>query len=125
MLLGRPNYGGFNYVPVNSCIFPVTNCDGCHVISVEGLKGPDKARGQDTGELSAVQNALVECHGAQCGLCTPGIAIALTALHQTHNGADKAEVERALEGNLCRCTGYASIIESGLRVEARRFEIFG
>ena len=118
VLLGRPTRDGFDYQPINACIFPVYNCDGCHVISVEGLNGPELARGQDTGQLSAVQNALVNCHGAQCGFCTPGIAISLTALHEVKRGeADKAEVERALEGNLCRCTGYASIIESGLAVE--------
>ncbi len=119
VLLGRPTPNGFDYAPINSCIFPVYNCDGCHVITVEGLNGPELTRGQDTGELSAVQNALVACHGAQCGFCTPGIAITLTALHQTKRGdATKEEVERALEGNLCRCTGYASIIESGLSVDA-------
>ena len=118
VLLGRRSGEKFDYATVNSCIFPVYNCEGCHVVTVEGLNGPDKTRGQDTGELSPVQAALVACHGAQCGFCTPGIAIALTALHQAKKGADKAEVERALEGNLCRCTGYASIIESGLRVDA-------
>ncbi len=121
VLLGRPTQNGFDYQPINACIFPTFACDGAHIITVEGLNGPDHLGGQDDGFLSPVQNAMVECHGAQCGFCTPGMVVTLTAFHQQKRlqSADlKAEVQSALEGNLCRCTGYSPIIEAGTRVES-------
>ena len=116
VLLGRPGDAEFVYAAVNACIFPVYNCDGCHVITVEGLNGPEWVGGPDGGQLSAVQSALVECHGAQCGFCTPGMAISLTAARENEVSslADKAEVARVLTGNLCRCTGYTQILEAGV-----------
>lgn len=117
VLLGKPNGATFHYDSVNACLLPVWNCDGCHVVTVEGLNGPDLVSGQDTGKLSPVQNALVQCHGTQCGFCTPGIAVTLTAFHE--NGAEicRENVQSALEGNLCRCTGYSPIIEAGMSVD--------
>ncbi|BCM93911.1 caffeine dehydrogenase subunit gamma [Abditibacteriota bacterium] len=117
ILLGRPTQSGFNYQPINSCIFPVFACDGAHVITVEGLNGPDKVGGQDDGVLSPVQCAMVDCHGAQCGFCTPGIVITLTAFHENRVQSSAEDVKAALEGNLCRCTGYSPIIEAGMSVE--------
>lgn len=119
VLVGRPNGESFTYQPINSCIFPVFNCDGAHIITVEGLNGPSYVSGQDEGVLSAVQKAIVECHGAQCGFCTPGVVITLTAFNE-RSGADNAEkdVQSALEGNLCRCTGYSAILEAGHSLES-------
>jgi xanthine dehydrogenase small subunit len=120
VLLGKPVGDSFAYAPVNSCIFPVFGCDGAHIITVEGLNGPSLLGSQAEG-ISAVQSALVECHGAQCGFCTPGIAITLTAFHENNpsgQGDLKERVQSALEGNLCRCTGYSPIIEAGISVAA-------
>jgi xanthine dehydrogenase small subunit len=121
VLLGRPdeNENGFDYQPVNACILPVFACDGAHIVSVEGLNGPDRVGGEDTGVLSPVQRALVECHGAQCGFCTPGMVITLSAFHEQSRPlpATREDVQAALEGNLCRCTGYTPIIDAGLSVE--------
>lgn len=120
VLLGKPTNDGFDYKPVNACILPLFACDGCHIITVEGLNGPEFISGGDTGILSPVQNAMVECHGAQCGFCTPGIVITLTAFHEKscgENSSNDVDVQAALEGNLCRCTGYTPIIEAGTQVE--------
>ncbi|RYX83547.1 hypothetical protein EON83_14200 [bacterium] len=118
VLLGRSSQSGFNYQPINSCILPLFACDGAHIITVEGLNGPDSVGGQDDGVLSPIQSAMVECHGAQCGFCTPGIVVTLTAFHENRSGFTKEELTSALEGNLCRCTGYSPIIEAGLSVES-------
>jgi xanthine dehydrogenase small subunit len=120
VLLGKPVGDSFAYAPINSCIFPVFGCDGAHIVTVEGLNGPSHLGGQDDGKLSAVQSAMVECHGAQCGFCTPGIVVTLTAFHEnnTLEGDLKERVQSALEGNLCRCTGYSPIIEAGSSVDA-------
>ena len=93
---------------VNSCLGAVAQCDGRKVTTVEGL-----AR----GELHAVQRALVQCGGAQCGICTPGIAVC--AAHVVDRGllaADeataRAQVRELLAGNICRCTGYQLIVDA-------------
>ena len=118
VLIGRPNQNGeLDYQPVNACILPMFAVDGAHVVTVEGLNGPFHVGGADDGTISAVQRALVECHGAQCGFCTPGIAVTLTAFSQNQTFNSKDEVCSALEGNLCRCTGYAPIIDAALSVE--------
>ncbi len=119
VLLGRPTGNEITYQTVNACILPVFACDGAHIISVEGLNGPNHVGGQDDGTLSRVQRAMVECHGAQCGFCTPGMVVALTAFHQKNRSQTpnlRDEVQSALEGNLCRCTGYTPIIDAALSV---------
>lgn len=129
VLLGRPRPNandGFDYAPINACIYPVYACDGSHIITVEGLNGPDLVAGQDTGALGAVQSAMVDCHGAQCGFCTPGVVVALTAFHQGARGPiTRDAVQSALEGNLCRCTGYAPIIDAGVSVERAQVRALG
>ncbi len=117
ILLGRPTQSDFNYQPINSCIFPVFACDGAHIVTVEGVNGPGSVSGQDDGVFSPVQSAMIECHGAQCGFCTPGIVITLTAFHENRPSCSQEDVKTALEGNLCRCTGYSPIIEAGVNVE--------
>ena len=95
---------------VNSCLVAIGQCDGRSVVTVEGL-----AR----GELHAVQRALVACGGAQCGICTPGIAVC--AAHIVDSGlvdaadggrAARDRVRELLAGNLCRCTGYQLIVDA-------------
>jgi xanthine dehydrogenase small subunit len=94
--------------PMASCLLLVGAADGCEVETVEGL-----AAG---GALHAVQRAMVECHGSQCGFCTPGFVMALYAHQRAGGGATRAALCDALAGNLCRCTGYAPILAAGLRL---------
>ena len=107
VLVGRLGEQGLDYTPVNACIRSLASCDGCHVVTVEHLRGAD-------GGLHPVQRAMVEHHGSQCGFCTPGFVIALYALWMETPHPTEAQIERALQGNLCRCTGYAPIIRAGL-----------
>jgi carbon-monoxide dehydrogenase small subunit len=76
---------------------------GAAVTTIEGLGGPD-------GALSPVQDAFREEHGLQCGFCTPGFVVSVTALLQENPKPSETEIREALSGNLCRCTGYQGII---------------
>ena len=105
VLVGRLTEGGLCYEPVNACIRFLASLDGCHVVTVEHLRGPD-------GGLHPVQQALVEHHGSQCGFCTPGFVMSLYALWMGNPDPSEAQIETALQGNLCRCTGYAPIIRA-------------
>ncbi len=105
VLVGRPDGGGVKYLPVDSCIQFVYQLDGTHVVTVEGLP--------ETGDdLHPVQKAMVECHGSQCGYCTPGFVMALAGWAEGGADADPAAVRTALTGNLCRCTGYLPILDA-------------
>jgi xanthine dehydrogenase small subunit len=99
--------GKLRYQPVNACILCIGALEGKEVITVEGLK-----RGH---ELHPVQKAMVDCHGSQCGFCTPGFVMALHAQYKTGTPADLRD---AIAGNLCRCTGYRPILEAGERARA-------
>ena len=105
VLVGRLRDGDLRYEAVNSCIRLLPSLDGCHVVTVEHLAGAD-------GGLHPVQRAMVDCHGSQCGFCTPGIVMVLVALWLERPRPSEAEVRRALQGNLCRCTGYAPILRA-------------
>ncbi len=105
VLVGRLRSGEVRYEAVNSCIRLLPSLDGCHVVTIEHLAGPD-------GGLQPVQQAMVDCHASQCGFCTPGIVMALYALWLERPRSSDAEVRRALQGNLCRCTGYAPILRA-------------
>jgi xanthine dehydrogenase small subunit len=107
VLVGRLAGGALHYEPVNACIRLLASLDGCHVVTVEHLRGAD-------GGLHPVQAALVEHHGSQCGFCTPGFVMALYALWMENAAPTEDEVETALQGNLCRCTGYAPIVRAAL-----------
>ncbi len=107
VLVGRLSGSALVYEPVNACIRPLVTVDGCHVVTIEHLRGPD-------GGLHPVQRAMVDHHGSQCGFCTPGFVMALYALWMERPHPTEAEAERALQGNLCRCTGYAPIIRAAL-----------
>ena len=96
---------GVDYVPVNSCIQLLPTLDGKSVKTVESLKKPD-------GTLHPVQQAMVNCHGSQCGFCTPGIVMSLVNLVQVNPSPKRQDVSDALSGNLCRCTGYAPILDA-------------
>jgi carbon-monoxide dehydrogenase small subunit len=90
--------------PVNSCMVLAAECDGSHIVTVEGLA--------HDGVLDPLQQALIEHGGVQCGFCTPGVLVSARALldHNPNPSAD--EIREALVGNLCRCTGYLRIVDA-------------
>jgi aerobic carbon-monoxide dehydrogenase small subunit len=91
---------------VNSCLVPVLQAEGAALQTVEGL-----APG---GELQALQRAFLNCGGAQCGICTPGMLVAAAHLLEHNPRPTLAEIREGLAGNLCRCTGFIRIFESVL-----------
>ncbi|UEM05981.1 xanthine dehydrogenase small subunit [Skermanella rosea] len=111
VVVGRLEDGQVRYEAVNACIRFVATLDGCQVLTVEHLKGAD-------GSLHPVQQALVDCHGSQCGFCTPGFVMSMFALYKGEEAPDGAAVDDALAGNLCRCTGYAPIVAASERMYA-------
>ena len=96
---------------VRSCLTFAVMVDGAAVTTVEGLAGSD-------GELSPVQRAFRECHGLQCGFCTPGFLMLATELLDRSPAPGDDEIAEALGGNLCRCTGYVNIVRSVRRAAA-------
>jgi len=91
--------------PRPSCITLAATCDGAVIETLEGLGGRN-------GTLSPLQQAFHERLGTQCGFCTPGMVVSATALLRANPSPDEAEIRAALEGNLCRCTGYVKIIDA-------------
>ena len=89
---------------VKSCTVLAVQAEGCEITTIEGL-----AQG---GELHPVQQAFHEQHGLQCGYCTPGFVMATVSLLQENPSPSEGEIRRALEGNLCRCTGYDHIVRA-------------
>ena len=90
---------------VRSCLVFAVQADGHEITTVEGIANPD-------GSLSAVQQAMQDCHGLQCGFCTPGIVVSLTAYLRDNDQPTDDELRDALSGNLCRCTGYQGIVNA-------------
>jgi carbon-monoxide dehydrogenase small subunit len=90
--------------PVKACATLAVQADGSAVTTIEGL-GTAQAP-------SVIQQAFMECHGLQCGFCTPGMVVSTAALLARCPQPTDAQIEHALEGNLCRCTGYVNIVES-------------
>lgn len=111
VLVGRLFNGQLKYESVNACIRFVGSLDGCHVVTVEALAGTD-------GTLHPVQQAMVDTHASQCGFCTPGFVMSLYGLWMQNPQPNTQEIEKALQGNLCRCTGYAAIIRAAESVSA-------
>lgn len=97
--------------PVNSCLVLAREVDGCRVTTIEG-----EARG---GELSQLQQAFIELGAVQCGFCTPGMIMSARALLTRRPDPTEEEVKEAISGNLCRCTGYKSIVAAVLAAAAR------
>jgi len=95
---------------VNACIQFLPTLDGKALFTVESLKS------RADGTLHPVQRAMVECHGSQCGFCTPGFVMSLYALYRTEREPDESQVRQALSGNLCRCTGYRPILAAARRM---------
>lgn len=106
VLVGRLSGDEIAYEAVTACIRLVGSLHGTHVVTIEHLRG-------ENGALHPVQQAMVDYHGSQCGFCTPGIVMSLYALWMRQPEPGRAAIEQALQGNLCRCTGYAPIIRAG------------
>ncbi len=96
------DHAQLRYRSLNACLTFVASLHGKQLISVEDLK--------HQGQLHSVQQAMVECHGSQCGFCTPGFVMSLFALQKNDDTADPHKAHEALAGNLCRCTGYRPIL---------------
>jgi carbon-monoxide dehydrogenase small subunit len=88
---------------VRSCLIFAVQVNGAEVTTIEGIGSAD-------GDLSTVQSAFRDCHGLQCGFCTPGFVISVTAFLRDHADPSDEEIRQALSGNLCRCTGYQGIL---------------
>lgn len=89
---------------VNSCLIPVLQTSGAKIVTIEGLAS--------SGDLEALQQSFLDCGGAQCGICTPGMILAAHHLLSKHPQASLEEIREGLSGNLCRCTGYTQILEA-------------
>jgi xanthine dehydrogenase small subunit len=96
---------GDAFVPVNACILSMFQLDAASIVTVEGLK------------MNGVQQAMIACHGAQCGYCTPGFVVAMTGLFETRDRVDEPCARAGLVGNLCRCTGYEPILKAACAVD--------
>ena len=108
VVLARACDGKLDQRPVNACILLMGQVDGAEILTIEDLA--------EGNVLHPIQQAMVDHHGSQCGFCTPGIVMSLFALHQDAQGpVTKPEVETALAGNLCRCTGYRPIMDAALQ----------
>lgn len=111
VVLAELRAGQVRYRAVNACLLFVPALDGKALFTVESLRG----RG---GELHPIQRAMVECHGSQCGFCTPGFVMSIFALYESEPEPSRARIDEALAGNLCRCTGYRPIVEAVRRAYA-------
>ncbi len=96
---------------VKSCTVLAAQADGSDVTTLEGLADLD-------GRMHPVQQAFQECHGLQCGYCTPGMVLALTSLLNEIDSPSEDDIRHGLEGNLCRCTGYHNIVAAALAASA-------
>ncbi len=97
----------FDGVAIRSCLMLAVQANGHEITTVEGL-APDK------DHLHPLQEAMRECHGLQCGYCTPGILMTMKAFLDEHASPNEADIREALSGNLCRCTGYQHIVDAML-----------
>jgi xanthine dehydrogenase small subunit len=113
VLIGRLTEHGLRYESVNACIRFLGSLHGTHVVTVEHLAGRD-------GALHPVQQAMVDFHGSQCGFCTPGFIMSLYGLWLSNGTPTRADIESALQGNLCRCTGYEPIIKAAEHISVNR-----
>jgi len=112
VLVGRPDGERLKYQSVDSCILFLFQLDSTHIVTVEGL--------QQGAALTEVQQSMIDCHGSQCGFCTPGFVVALTGMLEYTSQLDEACLRYGLTGNLCRCTGYATILEAATQVDGQR-----
>src|SRR6266576_2595363 len=100
---------------VNSCLVPVAQVAGATIKTIEGVANGD--------QLHAVQQAFIECGGAQCGICTPGMVLAAVDLLDRNPNPSAADIRNGLAGNLCRCTGYMKVFDSVGRACQKECEV--
>lgn len=108
VLVGHMRDGMLHYKSVNACIQFLASLDAKHIVTIEALAD---------GSLKPLQDAMVKYHGSQCGFCTPGIMMSLFALFMNNIQPSENDIETALQGNLCRCTGYEPIIKAALSLK--------
>jgi len=111
VLVGKLSAGKLVYESVNACIRFLGSLDGCHVVTIEHLRG-------EGGKLHPVQQAMVDFHGSQCGFCTPGFVMSLYGLWMRTPDPSVVAIEKALQGNLCRCTGYEAIVRAAQAISS-------
>ena len=111
VFIGRPNADKIEYRTACSCIQFLYQLDATHIVTIEGLKYD--------GQLNPVQEAMVACQGTQCGFCTPGFVVSICAMFENLGStrATPGDVQKACVGNLCRCTGYESILRAGSSID--------
>jgi xanthine dehydrogenase small subunit len=114
VFIGRPSGDQIVYKPITSCIQFLHQLDCTHIITIEGLT--------PASGLNPIQQAMVRCHGAQCGFCTPGIIVSMYSAFEGAAAVCESDLRSALVGNLCRCTGYQSIIRAGLETPAEEIQ---
>ena len=117
ILVGTNNEGRVDYQTITSCISPLGNAHGKHIVTIEGINLPK--------ELNTVQQAMADNYATQCGFCTPGFVVSMTGFALNSAGTEPAEYHRcndAVSGNICRCTGYKSIEKAGFQVEKKLLE---
>ena len=102
--------------PMRICVKLVKNFGGQRILTIEGMAAPD-------GTLHPLQQAMHDKHGLQCGYCTPGILMTMTAFLAEHPVPDEAQVREALSGNLCRCTGYQHIVDAVLEAAEKMRDV--
>jgi xanthine dehydrogenase small subunit len=107
VLVGELKNDGVEYRSMTSCLLALANVQGKHIVTVEGLNLPTGQAGMDG--LSPVQQAMVDENGTQCGFCTPGFVVSLSGCCLSNESVTKELAVRAIDGNICRCTGYKSI----------------
>jgi xanthine dehydrogenase small subunit len=110
-----------SYFPIDSCIAFLFQLDGTHIVTVEGLS--------DSQELTCVQQAMIDCHGSQCGFCTPGFVMAMTGVMERQmatsgmaNNSLPCDWPLELSGNLCRCTGYQPILNACEQISGASYQ---
>lgn len=109
VMVGRLENGAVDYRSINACIALLPTLDGRQIVTVEHLKTISG------GDLHPVQKSMVACHGSQCGFCTPGFVMALANLMHHEDDASDENIQDAIAGNLCRCTGYRPIVDAARR----------
>lgn len=111
VVVGELEGGAMRYRAIDSCLLLLPMLNGKQLLTVEDLA----PAGAEIEDLHPVQRCMVECNGSQCGYCTPGIVMSLFALYKSGARPERARIEDALTGNLCRCTGYRSIVEAAAK----------
>ena len=107
VMVGNRVRSRMNYQSMTSCIMPLVNANGKHIVTIEGF---------NMEKLSPVQKAMVDAYGSQCGFCTPGFVVSLSGYLLSNKKASKEEIIESIDGNICRCTGYKSIEKAAEKI---------